>query len=153
VGSSWNGIPYVKTYTKPKDPKSALQVAKRELFAEAVQLAHEAIAINGGEDCWQHLHNPEWQERVGLAKRRLDGGKSHGEALPLFPDGYKPDVVLSGVTAQFDADNSSLVITALMQAQAFSRRIGVVVHVYNTVGGIWRDLMMETTIFPGGSIH
>ncbi|GHU46462.1 hypothetical protein FACS1894200_00060 [Spirochaetia bacterium] len=150
VGSSWKGTSYVKQYTKPKDPKSDKQLVERGIFGCAVRLAHEATAVNGGDQCWQHLRNPEWQERVGLAKRRLDAGKSPGEALPLFPDGYKPDAVLTDVTAQFDKDNSTLVITALLAAQAFSRRIGVEIQYYNSTEGRWEQSCEQTIIEAGG---
>lgn len=40
VASSWKGIPYIREYTIPRDPKTELQLEHRALFAEAVELWH-----------------------------------------------------------------------------------------------------------------
>jgi hypothetical protein len=39
VGSSWKGIPYVKTFTPPGNPKTPNQVAVRNVFANTVHIA------------------------------------------------------------------------------------------------------------------
>jgi hypothetical protein len=39
VGSTWKGIPYVKLYAKPKDPKSAKQLAVRKIFKNIAFIA------------------------------------------------------------------------------------------------------------------
>jgi hypothetical protein len=38
VGSSWRGKPYVKTYTKPRDPKTSEQMAIREVFRNVTSI-------------------------------------------------------------------------------------------------------------------
>ena len=40
VASSWKGIPYIREYQVPRNPKTELQLEHRALFAEAVELWH-----------------------------------------------------------------------------------------------------------------
>jgi len=39
VGSSWRGKPYVKTYTKPHDPKTPKQMTVRDIFGHVCSIA------------------------------------------------------------------------------------------------------------------
>ena len=59
IASSWKGIPYMRTYTVPKDPKTELQLEHRALWARAV-------------DAW-HALGPDEKRRYSKAARRMTG--------------------------------------------------------------------------------
>jgi len=59
IASSWKGIPCVRTYTVPKDPKTELQLEHMALWVKAV-------------DAW-HALEPDVRRRYNKAARRMTG--------------------------------------------------------------------------------
>lgn len=110
VGQRWKNKRIIREYVIPLNPRTELQQSNREQFGVATKLAQEAYNQNKGSDLWDTKSNNQFSLMVGTAKKRLQEGKTPGEALPLYPDGYTPVINLNPDTIVFDAPNNQITI-------------------------------------------
>lgn len=133
VGQRWKNIRTIRVYVIPHDPRTPAQLACRGVFREGVPYAQQGMRINKGAPCWNYENKTEWQARVGTAVDRLRGGVTGDAVIPIFPDGYTPDVVVNDV--YYASLGSGLYMFSSLSAPAISEEREIMVCVECTQGG------------------
>lgn len=110
VGQRWKDKRIIRTYTKPRNPRTPAQQAMRQNFATANKLAQQAMNINGNQGIWDTSKAPEYSLRVGQAMRMLQAGVPPDQAVPLYPVApeQKKSTTIKSVV---DTGNDSIEIT------------------------------------------
>jgi len=150
VGQRWHNKRIIRTHVIPFNPRTEKQQANRELFALATALAQEAYNINKGSPLWDTSKMGQFSLMVGTAKRRLQKGMSPAEALPLFPDGHDPSVILSNPTANWTAWPSKVTISDNSFTFTQTRQMEVILQVYD-VWNLQPDFLHFIITVPAGS--
>jgi hypothetical protein len=99
VGRRHGNTRDIYAYTIPHDPKTPAQLARRQLWAHAVELTHIAFNNNKGDPSWQGVGKTEWSARVKTAISRLDRGWSDADSIPFYPDGFVSFDLFTGVAS------------------------------------------------------
>jgi len=133
VGQRWKNIRTIRVYVIPHDPRTPAQLACRSVFRDGVPYAQQGMRINKGAPCWNYENKTEWQARVGTAVDRLRGGVTGDAVIPIFPDGYTPEVVVNDV--YFASLGGGLYMFSSLSAPAISEEREIMVCVECTQGG------------------
>jgi hypothetical protein len=104
IGQRWHEKRYVRTYTKPTNPKSDKQQHVRAVFRNAIKLAQQAMNVNGHDGKWDTTKISEFQARTSQALKKLHAGATLEDALPLYPDSYAPAYMFRPESAYWDDD-------------------------------------------------
>lgn len=110
IGQRWKDKRVVRTYTKPRNPRTPKQQAMRANFALANKLAQQAMLINGGQGIWDTSTSPEYSLRVGQAMRMLQAGVPPDQALPLYPVAPEQKAAVKIINAT-NSGNDSILVT------------------------------------------
>jgi len=131
VGQRWRNKRTIRTHVIPFNPRTELQQSNRAMFALATKLAQEAYNINKGDPLWDTTNMGQFSLMVGTAKRRLQRGLSPAEALPLFPDGHDPSVVLTNPSIAWHNIDFAFNLTVNPYTFTDTREMEIIVHCKN----------------------
>lgn len=149
VGQRWHNKRTIRAYVIPANPRTEKQQANRQLFAHATKLAQIAFRTNKGDPRWDTSEKGQFSQLVQTALRRLKSGMPDAEAIPLYPDGYDPSIVLSNVSPNWTAWPTSVTITADSHIMTEDRTFEVLVSCQDVQSGNAVILTYEHTVAAG----
>lgn len=149
VGQRWHNKRTIRAYVIPANPRTEKQQANRQLFAHATKLAQIAFRTNKGDPRWDTSEKGQFSQLVQTALRRLKAGMSDADAIPLYPDGYTPSIVLGNVSPNWSAWPASVTITADSNIMAEDRTFEVLVSCQDVQSGNAVILTYEHTVAAG----
>jgi hypothetical protein len=152
VGQRWHNKRTIRAYVKPAYSNTPAQQASRELFAKAVKLAQQAMNINKGAPQWDTAEMGEFALRTGTAKRRLQEGKSDAEALPVYPDGYNPPVVISDLAFQYQLGSPYKWVFSSSAVFSDTRAISYTVNAWNVITKAFEAFTNDIEVQSGGTL-
>lgn len=88
VGQRWKNIKTLRSWSKPHDPKTPEQIARRKVFGGSVPYAQVAMATNYNSTLFNHNSITKWNYRVSSATKAKDAGLSGLNLVPLTPFGF-----------------------------------------------------------------
>jgi len=150
IGQRWHNKRYIRSYFIPFNPRTEKQQSNRELFTLATKLAQEAYNINKGSPLWDTTSKSQFSLMVGTAKMRLQAGKSPAEALPLYPDGYSPNIILSAPSVNWSTWGREVTISDSSYRFPDSRMMAIQVYCKNELTGN-PGFFSDTITIPAGS--
>ena len=150
IGQRWHNTRYIRSYFIPFNPRTEKQQSNREIFKIATALAQEAYNINKGSPLWDTSSKPQFSQMVGVAKMRLQAGKSPAEALPLYPDGYSPSATLTAPSVDWSSWGTKATITDSSYRFTQSRTMAIEIHCKNE--HVAQSVFFHDTVtIPAGS--
>jgi hypothetical protein len=151
IGQRYRGRYYTRTYTPPRDPRTPAQLANRAIFSQAITLAKQAYNINRGAAYWQRPDMQEFAWRVSTAKHRLQSGMPPEEALPIYPDGYTPEIILPPPTIIWATDtHDHLTLSWPPIADIGGRTLDISIHIWIRLNPLWATVHRTITIPQSG---
>jgi hypothetical protein len=151
VGQRWHNKRYVRSYVKGTNPNTPAQQSNRATFGKATKLAQIAFNINKGHPSWDTTAKGEFSLRVGTARNRLKAGMSDADALPLYPDGYTPPILISGVSWSYSTGSVDYSFLSTSPIMSEDRQFGIMLHIYDEGLDEWIDYT-DTKTIPLGQL-
>lgn len=136
----------------PANPRTEPQQNNRAIFSVANRLAQEAYNINKGSPLWDTSTMGQYPQLVSTAKKRLQRGLSETEALPLYPDGFTPNIILGNVSTNWGQWPLNFYLQAADPVFNEPRTMATIVHWKNEITGHWEDLEFDT-LYGLGSFY
>lgn len=98
VGQRWKNIRTIRTYVKPKNPRTEAQQANRKTFATYVSDAQWGNAANYRSSVWDSVEKTEWALRMEQAAALEKDGFTGLNKVPLFPVGFVPPLSITEIS-------------------------------------------------------
>lgn len=128
VGQRWRNKRTLRVWTKPANPRTPRQMEVRKNFADCVSWSQIAMQMNFKAPCFANPSIPEWGERVSKSRELQDNGKSGMGLVALFPRGYTPQNILSGLILQSVGSQENAVFACTVTDSSVDRNLCVLVH-------------------------
>lgn len=97
IGQRWRNIRTVRSYVKPKNPRTEEQQANRFNFANVTKNAQIGLQMNYKAPCFEGIDNSEWAVRMSCGSFLRKEGQEGFNLIPLFPYGYIPRYVINRI--------------------------------------------------------
>ena len=152
VGQRWHNKRIIRTYVIPHNPRTEAEQANRRLFARATRLAQVAFKANKGSPLWDTSQMGQFSILVQVALRHLKAGMSDAEAIPLYPDGYDPAIVLSNASTDWSSWPSSVTVAAESHVMTHTRMFRITVSCKDEHTGNIVSLSYDKSITPGSYV-
>lgn len=94
VGQRWKNKRTIRTYVKPSNPRTEIQQANRNKFANAVTFAQMGMQMNYYATVFEDPNFTQWNYRMKVARELKDKGLSGLDLIPLYPTSIVPSVIL-----------------------------------------------------------
>ncbi len=111
VGQRWKDINIIRTYSKPRNPKTPAQIAVRKRFAQCVEICQQANQMDFRAIPFQSEENTVWSLRMKTAQANWKFGEPPIMYIPLVQVGQTAGIVIApmfsvgieNVTVTFDS--------------------------------------------------
>lgn len=97
VGQRWKNKRTIRTYVKPANPRTEVQQANRNKFANAVTFAQMGMQMNYYATVFDDPNFTHWNYRMKVARELRNQGLSNLDLIPLYPTLFVPPTLIQSV--------------------------------------------------------
>ena len=97
VGQRWKNKRTIRTYVKPANPRTEVQQANRNKFANAVTFAQMGMQMNYYATVFDDPNFTHWNYRMKVARELKNQGLSNLDLIPLYPTSFVPPTLIQSV--------------------------------------------------------
>ena len=97
VGQRWKNKRTIRTYVKPANPRTEVQQANRNKFANAVTFAQMGMQMNYYATVFDDPNFTHWNYRMKVARELRNQGLSNLDLIPLYPTSFVPPTLIQNV--------------------------------------------------------
>ena len=97
VGQRWKNKRTIRTYVKPANPRTEVQQANRNKFANAVTFAQMGMQMNYYATVFDDPNFTHWNFRMKVARELRNQGLSNLDLIPLYPTSFVPPTLIQSV--------------------------------------------------------
>lgn len=97
VGQRWKNKRTIRTYVKPANPRTEVQQANRNKFANAVTFAQMGMQMNYYATVFDDPNFTHWNYRMKVARELRNQGLSNLDLIPLYPTSFVPPILIQSV--------------------------------------------------------
>lgn len=97
VGQRWKNKRTIRTYVKPANPRTEVQQANRNKFANAVTFAQMGMQMNYYATVFDDPNFTHWNYRMKVARELRNQGLSNLDLIPLYPISFIPPTLIQSV--------------------------------------------------------
>ena len=97
VGQRWKNKRTIRTYVKPANPRTEVQQANRNKFANAVTFAQMGMQMNYYATVFDNPNFTHWNYRMKVARELRNQGLSNLDLIPLYPTSFAPPTLIQSV--------------------------------------------------------
>ena len=97
VGQRWKNKRTIRTYVKPANPRTEVQQANRNKFANAVTFAQMGMQMNYYATVFDDPNFTRWNYRMKVARELRNQGLSNLDLIPLYPTSFVPPTLIQSV--------------------------------------------------------
>ena len=97
VGQRWKNKRTIRTYVKPTNPRTEVQQANRNKFANAVTFAQMGMQMNYYATVFDDPNFTHWNYRMKVARELRNQGLSNLDLIPLYPTSFVPPTLIQSV--------------------------------------------------------
>lgn len=97
VGQRWKNKRTIRTYVKPANPRTEVQQANRNKFANAVTFAQMGMQMNYYATVFDDPNFTHWNYRMKVARELRNQGLSNLDLIPLYPTSFVPPTLIQSV--------------------------------------------------------
>lgn len=87
----------IRTYVKPANPRTEVQQANRNKFANAVTFAQMGMQMNYYATVFDDPNFTHWNYRMKVARELRNQGLSNLDLIPLYPTSFVPPTLIQSV--------------------------------------------------------
>ena len=97
VGQRWKNKRTIRTYVKPANPRTEVQQANRNKFANAVTFAQMGMQMNYYATVFVDPNFTHWNYRMKVARELRNQGLTGLDLIPLYPTSFVPPILIQNV--------------------------------------------------------
>lgn len=97
VGQRWKNKRTIRTYVKPANPRTEVQQANRNKFANAVTFAQMGMQMNYYATVFADPNFTHWNYRMKVARELRNQGLTNLDLIPLYPTSFVPPTLIQSV--------------------------------------------------------
>ena len=97
VGQRWKNKRTIRTYVKPANPRTEVQQANRNKFANAVTFAQMGMQMNYYATVFIDPNFTHWNYRMKVARELRNQGLTGLDLIPLYPTSFVPPILIQNV--------------------------------------------------------
>lgn len=97
VGQRWKNKRTIRTYVKPANPRTEVQQANRNKFANAVTFAQMGMQMNYYATVFVDPNFTHWNYRMKVARELRNQGLTGLDLIPLYPNSFVPPILIQNV--------------------------------------------------------
>src|SRR5574344_320398 len=97
VGQRWKNKRTIRTYVKPANPRTEVQQANRNKFANAVTFAQMGMQMNYYATVFVDPNFTHWNYRMKVARELRNKGLTGLDLIPLYPTSFVPPILIQNV--------------------------------------------------------
>lgn len=97
VGQRWKNKRTIRTYVKPANPRTEVQQANRNKFANAVTFAQMGMQMNYYATVFVNPNFTHWNYRMKVARELRNQGLTGLDLIPLYPTSFVPPILIQNV--------------------------------------------------------
>ena len=98
VGQRWKNKRTIRTYVVPANPRTEVQQANRNKFANAVTYAQMGMQMNYYATCFSDPNFTHWNYRMKVARELKNNGLTGLDLIPLYPTAFVPPTLVTEIT-------------------------------------------------------
>ena len=98
VGQRWKNKRTIRTYVVPANPRTEVQQANRNKFANAVTYAQMGMQMNYYATCFSDPNFTHWNYRMKVARELKNNGLTGLDLIPLYPTAFVPPTLITEIT-------------------------------------------------------
>lgn len=125
IGQRWHNIRTVRSYVKPRNPRTEAQQANRHAFGRVCEVAQIGMQMNYKAPCFTAINNSEWALRMSMGSNLSKMGQTGFNRIPVFPSGYIPKYTVSEVILLNSSDPANVRFEVRGTLPAKNREISV----------------------------
>lgn len=125
IGQRWHNIRTVRSYVKPRNPRTEAQQANRHAFGRVCEVAQIGMQMNYKAPCFTAINNSEWALRMSMGSNLSKMGQTGFNRIPVFPSGYIPKYTISEVILLNSSDPANVRFEVRGTLPAKNREISV----------------------------
>lgn len=100
VGQRWKNKRTIRTYVKPANPRTEVQQANRNKFANAVTFAQMGMQMNYYATVFDDPNFTHWNYRMKVARELRNQGLSGLDLIPLYPTSFVPPTLIQTIAIE-----------------------------------------------------
>ena len=100
VGQRWKNKRTIRTYVKPANPRTEVQQANRNRFANAVTFAQMGLQMNYYATVFDDPNFTHWNYRMKVARELRNQGLTGLDLIPLYPTSFVPPTLIQSITIE-----------------------------------------------------
>lgn len=151
IGQRWLSLYTVKSYAKPRQPRTGKQQANRELFANATELANIANQYNVGAPMWVKENTLPFNNRVSQARTYLKNGITGENAIPLYRQSATPSELIDDLTLE-ESPTEYTLTSVKWQLLSDTRHFAISAILYDTEEHVMVRFIYQVTNTIGSDI-
>lgn len=97
VGQRWKNKRTIRTYVKPTNPRTEVQQANRNKFANAVTFAQMGMQMNYYATIFTDPNFTHWNYRMRVARELRNQGLTGLDLIPLYPTSFVPPILIQNI--------------------------------------------------------
>lgn len=97
VGQRWKNKRTIRTYVKPANPRTEVQQANRNKFANAVTFAQMGMQMNYYATIFTDPNFTHWNYRMRVARELKNKGLTGLDLIPLYPTSFVPPILIQNI--------------------------------------------------------
>ena len=97
VGQRWKNKRTIRTYVKPANPRTEVQQANRNRFANAVTFAQMGMQMNYYATVFVDPNFTHWNYRMKVARELRNQGLTGLDLIPLYPTSFVPPILIQNI--------------------------------------------------------
>lgn len=127
VGQRWHNIRTVRSYVKPRNPRTEKQQANRHAFSKVTENAQIAMQMNYHTPAFDTTANSEWALRMSSGSMLQKSGNAGFNLIPLFPYGYIPKYTLEKIILKEKRGTTSAIFEVQGDLPKNNRELSVLI--------------------------
>lgn len=151
IGQRWLSLYTVKSYAKPRQPRTGKQQANRELFANATELANIANQYNVGAPMWVKENTLPFNNRVSQARTYLKNGITGENAIPLYRQSATPSKLIDDLTLE-ESPTEYTLTSVKWQLLSDTRHFAISAILYDTEEHVMVRFIYQVTNTVGSDV-
>ena len=100
VGQRWKNKRTIRTYVKPANPRTEVQQANRNRFANAVTFAQMGLQMNYYATVFDDPNFTHWNYRMKVARELRNQGLTGLDLIPLYPTSFVPPTLIQSIAIE-----------------------------------------------------
>ena len=131
VGQRWKNKRTIRTYVKPANPRTEVQQANRNKFANAVTFAQMGMQMNYYTTVFVDPNFTHWNYRMKVARELRNQGLAGLDLIPLYPTSFVPPILIQNIKISGAQGQKHITFSAVGLNYNTDRVLSLMFAIYN----------------------